>query len=188
MNIKSTVARPQIATPKAAAAPAAAKEDGNKPSVVDSFSSGAAKGGNFANTAIGVWNGGVTGLIGGAAIGAGSSIIKAVSGAISGDAALGLSSLVDTALSAGLWAAGGAVVGGAAGGLITRGAGKAIGNFSAKATEKLGGNPNVGRAVGTIGTGVLLGTVVGAGVAGWNGAAIALGAGAIGGVVAAVNS
>jgi len=194
MNIQSTAARPQTAV-RAQAQPAPAQEQRNedaKPSAVDSFSSGAAKGGNYANFAIGAWNGGVSGLLVGATIGGAANLIGDIAGVIKGDVALSLGSVLNSALSTGMYAAGGAVaggvVGGVAGGLMTRGVGKVMGNIGAKTAEKFGGNPNVGRAIGTVGTGVALGTIVGAGIAGWNGAAIALGAGAIGGGLAFINS
>lgn len=193
MNIQSTAVRANApAAPRQAAAPAQEAKQDNKPSAVDSFSSGAAKGGNYANFAIGAWNGGVSGLMVGATVGGAASLIGDIAGVIRGDVALSLSSVLQTALSTGMSAAVGAGVGGVAGGLVggfaTRGAGKFMGNIGAKTAEKFGGNPNVGRAVGTVGTGVLLGTAIGAGVAGWNGAAVALGAGAIGGGLAFINS
>lgn len=191
MNIQSTAVRPQTQiAPKAAPAQAEATEE--KPSAADTFGSGAARGGNYANFAIGAWNGGVTGLMLGAGIGGGVSLVKDIVGAVRGDVSVSVSSILSTALSTGMHAAAGAgiggVVGGVTGGLITRGAGKVMGNIGAKTAEKFNGSPNVGRAIGTVGTGVVLGTVVGAGVAGWNGAAIALGAGAIGGGLAYINS
>ena len=63
-----------------------------------------------------------------------------------------------------------------------------MGNIGAKAATKFGGSAEVGRAVGTVGAGVLLGTIAGAGVAGWNGAIVALGAGAVGGGLAYINN
>lgn len=162
--------------------------DEPKPSAADTFGSGAAKWGGRANFAIGAWNGGVGGAIAGGAIGLGSEAIGAIMDVVKGTASFDLGTLVSTVTTTGLAAVIGGGVGAIGGGLIVGGVGKGIGNFTGKAVKKFGGNENVGKAVGTIGTGVALGTILGASVAGVNGAAIALGAGAIGGAVAFVNN
>ncbi|MBX3172732.1 MAG: hypothetical protein KF760_35370 [Candidatus Eremiobacteraeota bacterium] len=155
-----------------------------KPSAVDTVSAGVTKGANFANGTIGAWNGAVAGAIGGAAISLGGSAISTISGAISGTSQVTISSLLHTAGSAGLWAAGGAVAGGLVGCYAAKGLGKVVGGFGASVARKFGAPESTGRAVGTVATGLALGSLVGLGVAGHSGAAITLGAAALGGVVA----
>lgn len=166
----------------------AKKEEGDKLSAVDAFSTGANKGGNVANTIIGAYNGAIAGAVTGGAIALGTNVIGAAVGAISGSNPLNWGTLLSTVTSTGLWAAGGAVVGGVGGGILLNKTGDVFGNLGAKIAKKAGGNENVGRAIGTVGTGVALGTIVGASVLGWNGAIIALGAGAIGGGLAYLNN
>lgn len=162
--------------------------DSPKPSAVDTFSAGAAKWGGRANFAMGAWTGGVAGVAGGAAIGLGKEAIGAVIGAINGTASFDFSSLLSTVATTGVYAAVGGVAGAGLGGAVTYGVGKTMGNIGGKTAKKFGGNENVGRAIGTVGTGVALGTVLGASVAGWNGAGVALGAAAVGGGLAFINS
>jgi hypothetical protein len=170
------------------AQPEAAKEGGDKLSAIDAFSTGANKGGNVANTIIGAYNGAIAGAVTGGAIALGTNVISAAVGAISGSAPLNWGTLLETATSTGLWAVGGAAVGAVGGGILLNKTGDVFGNLGAKIAKKAGGNENVGRAIGTVGTGVALGTIVGASVLGWNGAVIALGAGAVGGGLAYLNN
>lgn len=170
-----------------AAAPEA-KEEGDKLSALDAFSKGADKGGNVANTIIGAYNGAIAGAVTGGAIALGTNVISAAVGAISGSNPIGWSTLLSTVTSTGLWAAGGATVGAVGGGILLNKTGDVFGNLGAKIARKAGGNENLGRAIGTVGTGVALGTIVGASVLGWNGAVIALGAGAVGGGLAYLNN
>ena len=155
----------------------------NKPDAVDSLAAGATKGANFANGAIGAWNGAVAGAVGGAAISLGGSAISTISGAISGTSSVTVGSLLHTAGSAGLWAAGGAVAGGVVGCYAAKGLGKVVGGFGASVAKKLGAPESAGRAVGTIATGVALGSLVGLGLAGHSGAYLTLGAAALGGAI-----
>lgn len=161
---------------------------GDKLSTLDAISLGANKGGNVANTIIGAYNGALAGAVTGGAIALGTNVIGAAVGAISGANPISWGTLLETATSTGLWAAGGALVGGVAGGVLLNKTGDVFGNLGAKIAKKAGGNENLGRAIGTVGTGVALGTVVGASVLGWNGAVLALGAGAIGGGLAYLNN
>lgn len=165
-----------------------AKEGGDKLSALDAFSQGANKGGNVANTIIGAYNGAIAGAVTGGAIALGTNVIGAAVGAISGSDPLSWGTLLSTVTSTGLWAAGGAVAGGVVGGVVLNKTGDVFGNLGAKIAKKAGGNENLGRAIGTVGTGVALGTIVGASVMGWNGALIALGAGAVGGGLAYLNN
>ncbi len=174
LNTKLAPAKTAVAQP----------ESEEKPSAVDSFSSGATRGANTANTLIGVWNGGISGAITGGAIGLGGSVISAAAGAISGNTPLSLGTLISTATSTGLWAVGGGVVGATVGGVVTNKTGKFLGNVGANVARKTGGNQNLGRAIGTMSAGVALGTIAGASVAGVNGAVLALGAGIAGGGLA----
>ncbi len=167
---------------------AAQPESGDKLSALDAFSKGADKGGNVANTIIGAYNGGIAGAVTGGAIALGTNVISAAVGAISGSNPVGWGTLLETVTSTGLWAAGGAVVGAVGGGILLNKTGDVFGNLGAKIARKAGGNENLGRAIGTVGTGVALGTIVGASVMGWNGAVIALGAGAVGGGLAYLNN
>ena len=160
------------------------KADAPKPTALDAFSSGANKGGNYANTIIGAWNGAVGGAITGGAVALGANVISAGWGAISGSNPVSWGTLLSTVTSTGLWAAGGAVAGGVLGGVVMNKTGDFFGGIGASVARKAGGNENLGRAIGTVGTGVLAGTILGASVAGWNGAIIALGAGAVGGGLA----
>lgn len=155
-----------------------------KPSAVDTVSAGVTKGANFANGAIGAWNGAVAGAVGGAAISLGGSAISTISGALQGTSNVTISSLLHTAGSAGLWAAGGAVVGGVAGCYALKGLGKVAGAAGASVARKFGAPEATGRAVGTVAAGLALGGLVGLGVAGHSGAYITLGAAALGGAVA----
>lgn len=192
MNIQtSAVSAPRyLARPAAASAlvgaPAAPQE--NALSALDAFSQGANKGGNVANTIIGAYNGALGGAVTGGALALGTNVVSAAIGAISGQAPLNWGTLLETATSTGLWALGGAAVGGVAGGILLNKTGDVVGNLGAKIAKKAGGNENLGRALGTVGTGVAMGTLVGASVMGWNGAVIALGAGAIGGGLAYLNN
>ncbi len=191
MNISlNTNRNTQIRRPGTQVATLADEKKGEdaKPSAVDTFSTGAAKWGNRANTVIGAWNGGVGGAIAGGAIGLGTEAISAVIGAFNGTASFNWGTLLDTVTTTGISAAVGGGVGAVVGGVSTNLIGRGVGNFTGKAVKKFGGNENVGRAIGTVGTGVALGTVLGASVAGTNGALIALGAGALGGAVAFVNN
>lgn len=154
-----------------------------KPSAVDSVSAGVTKGANFANGAMGAWNGAVAGAVGGAAISLGGSAISTISGALQGTSNVTIGSLLHTAGSAGLWAAGGAVAGGVVGCYAAKGIGRVAGGFGASVAKKFGANENAGRAVGTVAAGLALGGLVGLGVAGHSGAYITLGAAAIGGAV-----
>ncbi len=176
--------RIQLAPPETAPT----SEPNGTPSPVDAFSSGATKGANTANTLIGVWNGGISGAITGGAIGLGTNVVTAIAGAVSGDASIGLGTLIDTATSTGIWALGGGVVGATVGGVVTNKAGKFLGGVGANIARKTGGNENLGRALGTMSAGVALGTIAGAGVAGINGAVVALGAGLAGGGLAYLKS
>ena len=195
MNIMTGAQAPSIAANRYAAqkgsvtlsAQPEAKE-GDKLSAVDAFSKGADKGGNIANTIIGAYNGAIGGAVTGGAIALGTNVVSAAIGAISGSNPLSWGTLLSTATSTGLWAVGGAAVGGVAGGVLLNKTGDVFGNLGAKIAKKAGGNENVGRAIGTVGTGVAVGTIVGASVLGWNGAVIALGAGAIGGGLAYLNN
>lgn len=149
-------------------------------STLDAFSQGANKGGNIANTLIGAYAGTVGGAVTGGAIGLGSSAVSAAIGAISGSTPLSLGTLLSTAASTGLWAVGGAVVGGVACGYLMNKAGDGLGSLSAKIANKFDLNENAARAIGTVGAGVIAGAM-GASVLGFNGAAIAVVAGAAGG-------
>ncbi len=174
-----------------AASPAQTKEskdEENKPSALDAFSSGANKGANVANTILGAWNGGIAGAFTGGAIALGTNVISAAAGAITGSNPLSWTTLIDTATSTGLWALGGGAVGAVAGGVILNKTGDFTGGIGANVARKLGGNENLGRAIGTLAPSVALGTIVGTSVLGWNGAVIALGAGAIGGGLAYLKS
>lgn len=155
-----------------------------KPSAVDTVSAGVTKGANFANGAIGAWNGAVAGAVGGAAISLGGSAISTISGALHGTTHVTVGSLLHTAGSAGLWAAGGAVVGGVVGCYAVKGLGHVGGAAGAAVARKFGGSEKVGRAVGTVATGLALGGLVGLGVAGHSGAYLTLGAAALGGTIA----
>lgn len=155
-----------------------------KPSTVDTVSAGVTKGANFANGAIGAWNGAVAGAVGGAAISLGGSAISTIAGALQGTSQVTIGSLLHTAGSAGLWAAGGAVVGGVAGCYAFKGIGHVAGAAGASVAKKFGGSEAAGRAVGTVAAGLALGGLVGLGVAGHSGAYITLGAAALGGAVA----
>lgn len=173
-----------------AAAPAQTKEskgEENKPSALDAFSSGANKGANVANTIIGAWNGGIAGAVTGGAIALGTNVISAAAGAITGSNPLSWATLLDTATSTGLWAAGGGLVGAVAGGVILNKTGDFTGGIGANVARKLGGNENLGRAIGTVAPGVALG-IAGASMLGWNTAAIVGGAAAIGGGLAFLKS
>lgn len=154
-----------------------------KPDAVDTVSAGVTKGANFANGAIGAWNGAVAGALGGAAISLGGSAFSTISGALHGTSHVTVGTLLHTAGSAGLWAAGGAVAGGVIGCYAAKGIGHAVGGFGASVAKKLGAPESAGRAVGTVATGLALGSLVGLGVAGHSGAYITLGAAALGGVV-----
>lgn len=172
-----------------------AVSDASKPSAADVVSTGATKGGDYANFAVGAWSGGTAGVIAGATVGTaislGGDIVGAVASAVNGDFSTSVSAVLKSALTTGAYAAGGAIAGGVGlglvGGFTARGTGRVMGNIGAKTAKKFGGNAEMGRAVGTLGTGVLLGTMAGAGVAGWNGALVALGAGAVGGGLAYIN-
>lgn len=175
------------ATPRVLNQPA---KDGNgggdapKPDAVDAFSSGASKGGNFANGLIGAWNGGVAGVVTGAAIGLGGSALSTGLGVLSGKTQVTLSTLMHTAGTAGLAAAGGGIAGALIGCFAAKGLGHVVGNIGASASQKFGGSAELGRAIGTVGTGVMLGTFAGLGVAGYHGAAVAATCAAVGGAVA----
>jgi hypothetical protein len=187
MNIKSTAVRPQ--QPAKAAAPAQPKED-VKPSAVDTFSAGAYSYADTANGIIGAYAGGTGLAIAGAAVGGaislGGDIITAAKGALSGDAGLTLKGVLDAGLSAGAWAAGGAIgglaVGGTTGFFIGRGASRFVGGIAGNITEKFGGNKNVGHAVGSMAVGALMGAK-GAGIMGYNAAMITGGAALAGGAI-----
>lgn len=155
-----------------------------QPDAIDITSNGATKGANFANGLMGAWNGAVVGAVGGAAVGLGGSILSSGLGALKGTSQITIGSLLQTMGTTGLWAAGGGIAGAAVGCFAAKGLGKVVGGFGASVATKLGGKPSVGRAVGTIATGVALGTIAGLSVAGYNGAAITLGAAALGGTVA----
>lgn len=155
-----------------------------QPDAVDTLSNGATKGANFANGLMGAWNGAVVGAVGGAAVGLGGSILSSGLGALKGTSQITIGSLLQTMGTTGLWAAGGGIAGAAVGCFAAKGLGKVVGGFGANVATKLGAKPSVGRAVGTIATGVALGTIAGLSVAGYNGAAITLGAAALGGTVA----
>ncbi|MBN9418843.1 MAG: hypothetical protein J0I12_25550 [Candidatus Eremiobacteraeota bacterium] len=156
----------------------------NKPDTVDVVSNGITKGANFANGAMGAWKGAVVGAVGGAAISLGGSAISTISGAVTGTSSVTVGSLLHTAGSAGLWAAGGAVAGGVIGCYATKGLGKVVGNFGASVAKKLGAPESAGRAAGTVATGLALGGLVGLGIAGHSGAYLTLGAAALGGTIA----
>ncbi len=196
MNIvKSTpLAAPRNLAPNATVtAEAAVKEKtdeagATKPTALDAFSSGANKGGNIANTVMGAWNGGLAGVVTGGAIALGANAVSAAYGAISGTNPLAWSTLLNTATTTGLAALGGGAVGAVAGGFLLNKAGDFAGNIGANIARKTGGNENLGRAIGTVGTGVALGTIVGTSVLGVNGALISLGLGAAVGGYAYLNS
>jgi hypothetical protein len=164
------------------------KADQPKLSAVDAFSSGANKGGNIANTVIGAWNGAIGGGITAGAIAAGANVVSAAVGAIAGNNPLSWGTLIHTAASTALWTAGGAVAGGVLGGVVMNKTGDFFGNIGGKIAKKAGGSEDLGRAIGTVGTGVLAGVAIGARVAGVNGALIALGAGVVGGGLAYLNN
>jgi len=164
-------------------APAPNPAPGPEKSGLDNFAAGATQGGNIANSVMGAYNGAIVGLIGGAAVGLGGSAIATGIGVLNGTTQVTVQSILASAGNATLFAAGGGLLGAAAGGLMTNWAGKFVGGLGARAAEKMGVNPNLGRAVGTIGTGVALGTLAGLSVGGVNGALLALGAGATMGVV-----
>lgn len=176
-------AAPTAAKPSAAKAEESSGEQ-NRPSALDAFSSGVNKGANVANTVLGAWNGGLAGAVTGGAIALGTNVIGAAAGAITGSNPLSWATLLDTATSTGLWALGGGAVGAVAGGVILNKTGDFTGGIGADVARKMGGNENLGRAIGTLAPSVALGTIVGTSVLGWNGAVIALGAGAIGGGLA----
>ena len=155
-----------------------------QPNAVDVVSNGATKGANFANGLMGAWNGAAAGAVGGAAISLGGSAVSTAFGVLNGSTQLTLGSLLHTAGSAGLWAAGGAVVGGAVGCYAAKGLGKVGGGFGASVARKLGAPESTGRAAGTILTGLALSSVVGLSIAGYSGAAVTLGCAAAGGAVA----
>jgi hypothetical protein len=178
-NVTLSVASPESKEPK---------DGGPKLSALDAFSLGANKGGNVANTIIGAYNGAIAGAVTGGAIALGTSVISAAAGALTGSNPIGWGTLLSTVTSTGLWAAGGATIGAVGGGILLNKTGDVFGNLGAKVARKAGGNENLGRAIGTVGTGVALGTIVGASVLGWNGAVIALGAGAVGGGLAYLNN
>ncbi len=187
MNITTSAGASALryAAPTAPAAQAKETKEGeNKPSALDAFSSGVDKGANIANTILGAWNGGIAGAVTGGAIALGTNVIGAAAGAITGSNPLSWSTLIDTAASTGLWAVGGGAVGAVAGGVILNKTGDFTGGIGANVARKFGGNENLGRAIGTLAPSVALGTIVGTSVLGWNGAVIALGAGAIGGGLA----
>lgn len=191
MNITTSAGASAVryAAPTAPAAQAKeAKEGENKPSALDAFSSGVDKGANIANTILGAWNGGIAGAVTGGAIALGTNVIGAAAGAITGSNPLSWSTLIDTAASTGLWAVGGGAVGAVAGGVILNKTGDFTGGIGANVARKFGGNENLGRAIGTLAPSVALGTLVGTSVLGWNGAVIALGAGAVGGGLAYLKS
>lgn len=156
----------------------------SQPDAVDTIAKGATKGANFANGLIGAWNGAVVGAVGGAAVGLGGSVISNGLGALHGTTHIGVGTLLHTVGQTGLWAAGGGIAGAAVGCFAAKGVGKVVGNFGAHVAEKLGAPASVGRAVGTVATGVALGSLVGLSVAGHSGAAIALGSAALGGTIA----
>lgn len=197
MNIASTAHRAQVknTAPQAQAQTAPAQEEA-KPSAADIFSQGASNGADYANFAMGAYGAGSAGVMVGAGVGTaislGGDIIGAVKSAIEGDFSTSVGEVLKGALKTGAYAAGGAVAGGVGlgliGGFTARGAGKIMGNIGAKTASKFGGSEDVGRAVGTLGTGIAMGAFAGAGVAGWNGAIIAAGAGAVGGGLAYINS
>lgn len=191
MNIQRTTNRPMQATAaKAPAAEAQPKQEEAKPSAIDAFSTGAYSYADTANGLIGAYAGGtglaITGAVVGGAISAGGDIISAVGGMISGDSSVTLKGIWDAGLKAGAFAAGGAIGGGLIGGttgfFVGRGASRFVGNISGSITEKLGGNENVGRAVGAVAVGALMGAK-GAGVLGYNAALITGGAAVAGGTI-----
>lgn len=185
---------PRNLAAKAAVAPEAAPAEHAdapgeaKPTALDAFSSGANKGGNIANSVIGAWNGGLAGVVTGSALALGVNAVSAAYGAISGSNPLGWSTLLETATTTGLAALGGGAVGAVAGGFLLNKTGDFVGNIGANVARKTGGNENLGRAIGTVGTGVALGTIVGTSVLGVNGALISLGLGAAVGGYAYLNS
>lgn len=172
MNIQSTRNNPQIQVARAAsAAPAAQSAEAPKPSHVDVASIGATKGADLANGLLGAYSMGtglaLTGAVAGTAISLGGDIISAVKGAISGDSGVTISSILKAGLSAGMWGAGGAILGGAVGATsgfyLGRGVGRFAGNIAGNATRKLNGNENLGRALGTVGSGLALAAFAGNG-------------------------
>jgi len=180
---------------KAAPAAAAQPKEEAKPSVVDTFSAGAFSAADTANGVVGAYAGGTGLALAGAAIGGaislGGDLITAAKGALSGDAGTTLKGILDAGLSAGAWAAGGAIgglaIGGTTGFFVGRGASRFVGGVAGNITEKLGGNKNVGRAVGSMAVGALMGAK-GAGVMGYNAALITGGAALAGGTISFARS
>ncbi|MGE0491657.1 MAG: hypothetical protein AB7S38_20765 [Vulcanimicrobiota bacterium] len=174
-------ARPTAVRANSAPQPAP-EQPRERPDVVDAFARGATGGGNLANSLIGAWNGGLVGLVGGAAAGAGSSVYAAVTNASS----LNWDTALSTLGRAGVWAGVGGVAGAVVGGYVLNKVGDFAGNLCADICAKNNLPAEVGRAVGTVGTGVAVGALVGLGVAGYSGATVALVAGGVGGALGAL--